>query len=254
MDPHVHAYGSPEEQAELHSQVVKSMSKFSGMLPLLGITEETIPGVESTYMHFLKCFDNHLKTSRYLLGDAPCAGDFGLVGPLYAHLYRDPVPGKEMKIIAPRVAEWVERVQGGCFPGPEDVSAGFPADDAVADTLVPLLELFFKEHWPWLSCALDTFSEVAADLDPEKEIQRPIGQKPFVIGGCEGTRLVQAFEVWKSQRVLDCVPGASAWLSGFPNTTTLLKTAERLAGRPVVRKETVKPNKKSTLYLINSKL
>ena len=33
----------------------------------------------------------------------------GMMGPFYAHLYRDPVPGKILKMRAPRVVEWIER-------------------------------------------------------------------------------------------------------------------------------------------------
>ena len=29
----------------------------------------------------------------FLLGHRPSIGDFGLLAPIYAHLYRDPVPG-----------------------------------------------------------------------------------------------------------------------------------------------------------------
>ena len=50
----------------------------------------------------------HLKTHRFLLGDKPCLGDFGLMGPLKAHLALDPIPGKIMKVKSPFVYEWIE--------------------------------------------------------------------------------------------------------------------------------------------------
>ena len=46
----------------------------------------------------------------YLLGGRPCLADFAFMGPMYAHLYRDPYPSVIMKNVSPRVAEWVERM------------------------------------------------------------------------------------------------------------------------------------------------
>eukprot|EP00959_Pyramimonas_sp_CCMP1952_P409564 8583323-Pyramimonas_sp.AAC.2 len=41
----------------------------------------------------------------------PSLGDVALMGPFYAHLYRDPVPGHLMKTRAPLVARWVRHEQ-----------------------------------------------------------------------------------------------------------------------------------------------
>ena len=42
----------------------------------------------------------------------PCIGDFSVHGSIYAHLLRDPVPGKVTKTKAPLVAGWCERMAG----------------------------------------------------------------------------------------------------------------------------------------------
>jgi hypothetical protein len=47
-----------------------------------------------------------------MLGGRPTLADFAMMGPLYAHLFRDPVPGKLVRTRAPLVGSWIERVMG----------------------------------------------------------------------------------------------------------------------------------------------
>ncbi len=93
---------------------------YGGMIDFLGITEKTSGEIEEWYGSFLHDFSEHLKNHPFLLGTRPSIGDFGLMGSLYAHLYRDPYPGRLMKSKAPLVAKWVERmnapdVESGAF-------------------------------------------------------------------------------------------------------------------------------------------
>ena len=85
-------------------------SRFRGVVPRLGITEETIPALESWYEGLLEELNEHFLHHDFLLGQHPTIADFGFIGPFYAHLYRDPAPGKLMRESAPRVAAWVERI------------------------------------------------------------------------------------------------------------------------------------------------
>ena len=45
----------------------------------------------------------------------PCIGDFSIHGSIYAHLLRDPIPGKVTQTKAPMVASWCERMAGHVF-------------------------------------------------------------------------------------------------------------------------------------------
>jgi glutathione S-transferase len=113
---------------------------------VLGVTPETAPGIERSYEAFLRDFSAHLDAHQYCLGDRPSLADFGLVAPLYAHLFRDPVPGFLMRTKAPRVADWVERMLGGAASrtsvlrpdgvppasGPREDSTGLPPAESVA--------------------------------------------------------------------------------------------------------------------------
>ena len=113
-----------------------------------GVSEELVPEIERSYEHFLDLLDAHLAGSPYLLGGRPTIGDFGFMGPLYAHLARDPYPSVLMKQRAQRVWRWVERMNSPALDAGEygDVSEQLFAGDAVPDTLHALLAYIGEEY------------------------------------------------------------------------------------------------------------
>ena len=125
---------SPEEQA---AKGRKDGARFKAFLPLLGITPKTAPAVEATYEEFLRAFDAHLTKHDFLFGSRPSVGDYGLLGPLYAHNYRDPASGEHMEKTAPRVANWCERTHAPQLFGTGDFLPG----DEIPDTLIPILKI-----------------------------------------------------------------------------------------------------------------
>ncbi|WOI35825.1 glutathione S-transferase [Alteromonas sp. CI.11.F.A3] len=202
----------------------KLAKKFQGFVPLLGITEKSIPYIEDWYentvLHYL---NEHFATHKYLLGDKPCTGDFGLLGPLYAHLYRDPAPKRLMDKIAPNVAAWVKRMNNPNTAHQASTSASndinnpastpaFLANDEIPAALLPLLKDMFTQQWPVLkntSEALTDWREKdASNENTPHFIPRTIGQHSFKIGRSETgnvdeQRFVSSFHQYKLQRVLD---------------------------------------------------
>lgn len=171
---------------------------FSKMVPKLGITERTIPAIEEWYEHdFLPQLDRHFTIYPYLLGYAASIGDFGLMGPLYAHLYRDPKSGETMRRIAPHVVQWVERMN---TPVPS-VGNWLPADK-IPDTLIPILRRMSKEFFPVLESTVERLKEWK-EQHPERttRISRVVGTHMFTIGGVTEDRVVTSFTQWKLQRV-----------------------------------------------------
>ena len=69
----------------------------------MGITADTIPAIEASHIECLETLNEHFNYHPYVLGGRPSIADFGLIGPLYAHLGRDPVPADLMKKISPHV-------------------------------------------------------------------------------------------------------------------------------------------------------
>ncbi len=165
--------------------------------PIMGRSRGNIGEIEKSYEAFLDDFNRHLEEHDYLLGARPSIGDFGLIGPLYAHLYRDPYPGELMRTRAPNVAKWVMRMQH-----PEKFDGDFLQDDQVPETLFPLLKRMFTEQLPVL---LDTIRRVGKwkkEHPDAKGIPRFIGKHEFVLGGVTATRYVMPYAQWMFQRPL----------------------------------------------------
>lgn len=174
--------------------------RFAGFVPALGITEDTRAAVETSWLALLADLERHFAEYSFLIGDRPCIGDFGLIGPLYAHLYRDPHPGRLMRQHAPNVCAWVERMMSS-----EPVSGDFLSDDEIPVTLMPILRRMATEQVPVL---LDTVRRLAEwhAANPETErIPRNLGRHRFRIEGVEGERAVLPFSLWMWQRPLDYV-------------------------------------------------
>ena len=134
----------------------------------------------------LEALEVHFGGHDYVLGGRPSLGDFGLLGPLYAHLYRDAMPGFFLRTHFPLVAEWVERTNGegalnarqygqklygldeagALVPRPANsFGAEWLAEDAVPETLAPLLDVFFREMWPVLRESIDRLRAFVASAD-----------------------------------------------------------------------------------------
>jgi len=173
-------------------------ARFSGFLPALGITDTSRSAIEGWYeTGFLPALNSHFADHDFLFGGRPSIGDFGLIGPLYAHLYRDPYPGTLMRQDAPAVAAWVERMNR-----PVDHYDEWLADDQIADTLTPIFKRMFAEHWPVLTSTAIKLEQWAQENEGPA-IPRRIGEHQFSINGVEETRAVLPYSLWKMQRPLD---------------------------------------------------
>jgi len=187
--------GTPEEQLEAGRKVGQ---RFRSFVPMLGVTPETAPGVEKAYEQFLADFSVHLETLPYLLGTRASYADFAMIGPLYAHQYRDKLSGEHMKRIAPNVADYVERVIAG-----KGKSGDFIPNDDIPKTLLPILKVALNEHLPVLSATIDLFNTWAEDAGPMAELPRGFGMIPFVTGGHGGMIAARSFSLLRLQDAID---------------------------------------------------
>ncbi|MEQ6884714.1 glutathione S-transferase family protein [Salicola sp. Rm-C-2C1-2] len=178
--------------------------RFAGMLPLLGITDNTASAIENWYYSVLDTLNTHFAEHSYLLGERASIGDFGLMAPLYAHLYRDPAPGHIMRRRAPNVVNWIERMN----TRKPRVGDWLP-DDWVPETLYPLLQHQFESQFPVLR---DTVEAVGQWIDqhPSQRLPRKVGEHRFRLSGVEEERALLSFPQWKLQRPLDCYQGLTA--------------------------------------------
>ena len=198
--------GTPQEQYEFGKQ---RGHMFRGFVPMLGVTEETIPGIEASYEGFLNEFSAHLDTHPYVFGDRPSLADFAFLGPLYAHLYRDPASGEIMKRLAPKVADWTERTIAG-----KGGDAALVGGDEVPETLLPLMRRHLSEHLPVLEASREQFSAWLETADPGAELPRAFGTAAFTQGGRSGNIITNSFALFRLQAALDIYEGMDAETRG----------------------------------------
>lgn len=199
------ALSRPDLDLEGQRQAGEQACKpFRGSLPALGVTPATERAVEASYEGLLSELDAHFARYRYLFGDRPSIGDFGLFGPLYAHQYRDPASGELMRKLAPNLVDWVLRMHEGA-PNAGD----FLANDEVPETLVPILARMMREQLPVLRSTFDALERWLEDNPDAREIPRGIGEHAFTIAGgtpaeASGKRVIFPFDQWMWQRPYDC--------------------------------------------------
>lgn len=175
--------------------------------PDWGLHPETISLTETLYLGFLDKFDAHLRSHPYLLGGAPCAGDFGLMAPLYGHLGRDPVPLTLMQTRAVRVFRWVERMNNREPDTGEygDCERDFLPDDEIPDTLVELLQHIAIDFVPETIAAHRTVNAWldGHDVAPGSECKRYAGDTTFDVDGTTINAKAQPFRFYLLARVQD---------------------------------------------------
>jgi glutathione S-transferase len=182
---------SYQEQISIGEKISRP---FSGMVQALGITEETIPGIEASYLEFLGQLNQHFAHFDFLLGSRPCIGDYGLMGPLYAHLGRDPVPRALMQERGPNVCAWIERMNN-----PLPLSGEFLADDVIPETLLPILATLCRDQLPDVLDVID-HNSAWLQANPDGSIPRFLGMHQFTSGAASGERVVSSYAQWLFQR------------------------------------------------------
>ena len=189
---------APEESPENRIAIgEKTSAPFRGSIVGLGVNEDTVDAIESEYLTLLDQLSAHFASHRFLLGDRPCIADFGFIGPLYAHLGRDPVPRAIMEKRAPAVYGWVQRMQS-----PSGDYGDWLPDDGIPDTLIPILKTLCRDFLPDV---LDVVARNAAWLEehPGEDIPRYLGMHTFRIGDVESERVIHSYSQWMFQRPRD---------------------------------------------------
>ncbi|MEM1113322.1 MAG: glutathione S-transferase family protein [Pseudomonadota bacterium] len=178
-----------------------------------GVSEAAKPLVAEAYQEFLRLFEAHLRDFPYILGRQPSLADYALMGPLYGHLYRDPVPSRLMRQQAPRVARWVERMNTREeYWGDHNPAACGLAVDAIPDTLKSLMRFVAQEYLPEIRAHVDftnRWLDERPDIDAgtnglEKPGERSIGMCEFDWRGIRIDSSVMPYRFYLLQRLQDC--------------------------------------------------
>ncbi len=192
----------PQEQYAIGR---KTGEPFKASVAMLGVSDATIPGIEAAYEGFLRDMTAHLARHEFLLGARASLGDFALNGPLYAHLLRDPESGRLMERLAPKVADYVRRVQAGAAG-----SGDLLADDGIPATLSPIFARQMTEQMPALVETAALLGKWAEGMTPGTDLPRGLGTIDFEIGGFDGSCAARTFPLWRYQAVTDVIDTMNA--------------------------------------------
>lgn len=217
------AFGRPLSHARStagrRADALPLMAQFAGKLEDLGVNATTIPGMEAAYEDLLDRMNEHFFHFPYLMGATPTLADFGFIAPFFAHLSRDPYPSNHMKIYAPNVYRWTERMFEHGFADAEfpDLEAKLPADDTVPETTVAVLENMFNEfsaEFIVITNSYNSWCDAQPDRDAGSVIQDPaepgtthpsLGWIEFDVRGVHHRRRDSVDIVYHLQRVFDVV-------------------------------------------------
>jgi len=91
-------------------------------LYVVGSNDTTAPVIDASYRRFLAAMENHLAHQKFMLGNRPGAGDFGLYGQLTQLVGFDPTPRAIAHEVSPRTVAWVDHMddQSGHEPEAQD--------------------------------------------------------------------------------------------------------------------------------------
>ena len=172
--------------------------KMKAYLPILGITKATEDALEKNTHTILKLLNRHFEHFPYLLGDAPCVGDFSLFGPIYAHLHRDPYP-EGLVSSYPNTLGWINRLRNDFG----DTHKGFLADDVVPETLFPLIKLIIEQQLPLIKECIQSIN-LWIDENPDKiKLPPRLGETTLNINGATATRYNLTYPYWMFQQMAD---------------------------------------------------
>ncbi|WP_163934974.1 glutathione S-transferase family protein [Paraferrimonas sp. SM1919] len=184
----------PEEQI---AAGIEHSKPFRNSIKWLGIQAETEDAIEQRYLQDLALLNQRFGKSDFLFGSRPSVADFGLMGPLYAHLGRDPYPKAIMQECAPHVYQWLQRMNK-----PQPLTGEFANNDDISPQVLQLLHHQALEQLPDVSSVIRA-NEAYMKLNPDNNIPRTLGFHPFTIGGVKSTRLISTYTQWMFQRSYD---------------------------------------------------
>ena len=180
--------------------------RLKGAADNLGAPLERVELVERLYLTFLKALDRHLAAHPYLLGGRPSIGDFGLLGPLYPHLGRDPKPLSLMHAHGVNVLRWIERMNR---PTPElfgfgEIEAEFLPDDEIPETLLDVLRevaVDFVPETTAVSRFTNDWLREQSGPDTGTPVERGLGMVTFDVQGHSMTAMAQPFRLYLLARI-----------------------------------------------------
>jgi len=152
-----------------------------GRLGVVGSNRTTAPVIEASYRRLLAVLNSHLcGGQKFLMGERPGAGDFGLFGQLSQLTHFDPTPSAFAAEQAPRVVSWVSWMDDLSWLEVGDT--GWISRDAIGATLRAFFVEIGRVYAPFLIANAHALAAGAAQVECEIDGQRWT-QNPFPYQG-----------------------------------------------------------------------
>ena len=154
----------------------------SGSIQALGVNSETIPSIVAHFDELLALMNPLLADQSFLLGEQMSLADCAMMGPFYAHLYLDLVPGPILRERANAVCHWIERMN---HPNPMAFQ-GFRAGDELHPSLQSILTLIGRDAVPLLLDsvrAVETWADSTGAVADHPAVSWPLPPQMKAAGG-----------------------------------------------------------------------
>lgn len=179
----------------------KIAAEFRSWPEHLGVTQATRAAVEASFLECLELLQIHYSNHDFAFGAQPTLADCALMGPLYAHLYRDPHSGRIVRERAPAVCDWIDRMRAS---GTHRVSSD-DREDELPETIVPVFKHLSADCVPAMTAAMPLIQQWLK-CQQDEAIPRYVGTHEITIGrgkayASRGPRSLHPIEQWKLQRL-----------------------------------------------------
>ena len=211
-------YGNDQELHHFGQIIAERME---GKRAGLGDSPQLRPLLEDIYTDSLAILDAQFQQYPYLFGGLPSMADHILMGAMFGHLARDPVPASIMKTRAPRVYRWTEHMNAPEIRSPEhfDVPETYVAADEIPAGTNRFLQFCLGEVGEKISLSVGVYNEWARGqsalqsgdrLSDEQGKHEPsVGRVTWPLRGLTQEQSVSSYGIWVIQRVLDWFDGLS---------------------------------------------
>lgn len=184
----------------------KIAASMDGLRTTLGFDETMEPVLDAFAEVQLDGLDAHFAEHSFLFGNRPSYGDYGLIGPLYAHIGRDPLSKRDLIDTRPNLAAWIPRM----FQPATSHGGAFQSSYSVPDTLNPALRSIFDEMLPFIQACADEVRKTPILEASNKKPPRFLASVCYPMAGSEHHRAAVPYTVWQAQRLLKVFAGFSA--------------------------------------------
>jgi len=167
-------------------------------MPNMGVIPEQVALLETWTSNLLDLLEIHFSQYGYLLGERPTVADFGLLGPMFGHLNRDPWPKREWLDPRPNLQRWVEKMGRG------DKAAGdLLPDDQIPETLMPIIRIIFSEFVPLMEKTAQEITKMVTSQQLKSGDVLP--RSTEIVGSTMMDGLFKrgsfSYSVWRMQRI-----------------------------------------------------